>query len=701
MKYKLLLLALLFSACLYADNQKPKTTLTEVTVYLEGAQLTRTASITLEKGTTAFTFDKLSPYIQESSIQISGLKDATVLSINYGVNYLSNAENSEEVETLKKNIETLKDSITFEENLISGFIEEMTLIQNNRKLGNENEVVSLEKLKQLTDYFRKRITAIKTDIFKSNKKIADYNKTINDLTKQLQAFNAEEDIKTGEITVKLNTDVTTNLDLIIKYNVTQAGWFPIYDLKAEKINTPLELAYKAHVYQNTGNNWDNVQLTLSTSDPNTNNIKPDVNPKYLNFISKYSAYNSNSVIKSYNYKYNPTIKTVSGVVSDENGLPLPSATVLIKGTSIGTTTDFDGKYTIQVEKGQELIFSYVGYETKNIAIHSTTINTNLYPDNNTLDEVIVIGYGTNNISNTNSNYTNKVREMAKKEDWDDEPAIKIRGVGTINPNNPPLFVVNGVVVSQNEISNIDPNSILNVETLKNSSETAIYGSRGANGVIVVTTKETTSNGDTIEEGITNTRFEIKKPYTIATNGDITVIEIEKYDVPAKYNYFTAPVINENVFLTAKIGNWEQYRLLPGEANVYFEGSYSGKTNINPLSTTDSLTVSLGVDPNVVVKRTQLDDFKKTTFIGNNKVINKAFEIEIKNNKASAIDIVLLDRIPISQNKEIKIDNIETETSNYNEDKGIMKWKINLKSQKSEKHKFSYTVKYPKEKRVNL
>ena len=291
--------------------------------------------------------------------------------------------------------------------------------------------------------------------------------------------------------------------------------------------------------------------------------------------------------------------------------------------------------------------------------------------------------------------------MAKKEDWDDEPAIKIRGVGTINPNNPPLFVVNGVVVSQNEISNIDPNSILNVETLKNSSETAIYGSRGANGVIVVTTKETTSNGDTIEEGITNTRFEIKKPYTIATNGDITVIEIEKYDVPAKYNYFTAPVINENVFLTAKIGNWEQYRLLPGEANVYFEGSYSGKTNINPLSTTDSLTVSLGVDPNVVVKRTQLDDFKKTTFIGNNKVINKAFEIEIKNNKASAIDIVLLDRIPISQNKEIKIDNIETETSNYNEDKGIMKWKINLKSQKSEKHKFSYTVKYPKEKRVNL
>ncbi len=182
---------------------------------------------------------------------------------------------------------------------------------------------------------------------------------------------------------------------------------------------------------------------------------------------------------------------------------------------------------------------------------------------------------------------------------------------------------------------------------------------------------------------------------------MSVIEIDKFDVPANYNYFAAPLLNENVFLTAKIGNWEQYNLLPAEANIYFEGSYSGKTNINPSATTDSLTISLGVDPNIIVKRTQLNNFKKTTFIGSNKVIYKGFEIEIKNNKQSDIELSLYDRIPISQNKDIKLDDIETGSSEYNDEKGILKWMLNLKPGETEIVKHSYSIKFPKYKRVNL
>ena len=180
-----------------------------------------------------------------------------------------------------------------------------------------------------------------------------------------------------------------------------------------------------------------------------------------------------------------------------------------------------------------------------------------------------------------------------------------------------------------------------------------------------------------------------------------MIEIESYEVPATYSYFAAPVLNENVFLTAKIKNWEQYNLLPAEANVYFEGSYSGKTNINPQSTKKELTISLGTDPNVVVKRTQPTDFKKNAFIGNNKIISKHYEIELKNNKLAAIDLILYDRIPVSQNKDIKIDDIETGSSEYDDKKGVLKWTLNLKANVKETYKFSYTVKYPKYKRVNL
>ncbi len=624
---KLLLLLLLCTNLIMANDNKTKSKLSKVTVYLNGAQIIRTANLNLLIGTTEFTFIQLSPNIQESSIQISGLKNASILSINYGINYLSKQDNSESIEILQNRIKALQDHIQFENDFIAGYNEELSIIQTNRRLGNENEVVNLEKLQQFALYFRKRSTEIKGSIYRSEQKKNNYVKKIADIRKQLNEFNSDDKVQTGEIKVKLNTSSDTDLNLIIQYNVTNAGWFPIYDLKAAKINAPLQLAYKAHVYQSTGNNWENVKLTLSTSDPNTNNIKPDVNSKYLNFIYRNSNYQSNRATRSYNYKYNPLVQTISGIVSDETG-PLPGASVIVKGTTIGTETDFDGKYSIKPSGGKELVYSFIGFQSESIPIHSSIMNVSLDEDINRLEEVVVTGYGS----------------------------------------------VSGVIGA--------------------SSGVKIRGSSSIK-------EDYTANGDIIEEGITNTRFEIKKLYNIPTDGDITVIEIDNYSVPATYVYFAAPVVNENVFLTAKIGNWEQYNLLPGEANVYFEGSYSGKTNINPQAISDSLTLSLGVDPNVVIKRNQLSNFKKNSFTGNNRILNKSYKIEVKNNKLSDISLIVMDRIPVSQNKEIKVDDIDSGTSNFNNKKGLLEWKINLPSKSAADYKFSYTIKYPKYKRINL
>ena len=700
----------LTTAISFATTEKgTPSTLKEVTVYLSGAQIERTAEIKLQKGTTAFTFDRLSPNIQESSIQISGLDNATVLSVNYGINYLSKQDRSEEVEAIQDQIKALYDQIQIEEHAITGYNEELYLITENRRLGNSTEVVNLEKLQKFATYFRTRTTEIKSNIYKSNKVKKDLNAQISDLKKQLNELNVNDKVQTGEITVKLNSSSATELNLNIKYNVSKAGWFPIYDIKAEKINEPIQLVYKAHVYQNTGNDWKNVKLTLSTSDPNTNNVKPDVNPKYLNFISANSNYQSQRATKSYNYKYNPLVKTVSGVVTFTNdGLPLPGATVIEKGTTNATQTDFDGNYSLQTAGGQELVFSYVGMKTETLPIHSSVMNVSLDTDAS-IDEVVIASYGTKRKSK-NASFTQTLEGQVAGlniSSGSGQPGadayVQLRGVSSINGNVEPMFIVDGTPVDEYTFRSLNPNDIDSVQVLKDAGATAIYGNRGGNGIVVVKTKKgkRTSKGDIVEEGITNTRFEIAKAYTIPTDGDVTVIEIEDYKVPASYAYFAAPVLNENVFLTAKIENWEQYNLLPAEANVYFEGSYSGKTNINPQSTTEKLTISLGVDPNVVVKRTQPTDFKKKAFIGSNKIISKHYEIEVKNNKSAAIDLVLYDRIPISQNREIKIDDIETGNSEYDDKKGILKWDVNLPANKKDTFTFSYTVKYPKYKRVNL
>jgi len=702
--FKLLIMLI----CIQWIQAQQNSSITDVTVYLDGAEINRSATVNLNPGTSEFTLGGLSPQIEESSIQISGLKNTSILSINYAINYLSKQKQGDSITALKNELKDLDSKIQYQNDLISGYNEELSLIQSNKRLGNETEVVSLEKLKTFAAYYRTRITELKIALNTSNNKIKIHKNSKSDIKKQLVEFNIDEKVQTGEIKLKLNSDTATKLNLKISYNIKNAGWFPIYDLKADKINSPISLEYKAHVFQNSGCDWADVNLVLSTSDPNTNNEKPIVNPKYLNFVSRYSNYQSQRATRSYNYKYNPLVKTVSGVVtSSADGLPLPGVNIIEKGTSNGISTDFDGKYTLKTNGNKELQYSYIGYKTEELPIHSSIMNVVLDEDSDKLEEVVVVGYGTK--TNAETALAGKiagVNIINQSGQPGSNSSIKIRGLSTINGNRKPLYVVDGRPVNSNFFSSLNPNDIADITILKDAQATSMYGSRGNNGVVLISLKSDAERkinklGITVETGITNTRFEIDKKYSIPSDGDVTVIKIDKFSVPATYNYYSAPVLNENVFLTAKIGNWEKYNLLPAEANVYFEGSYSGKTNINPAATTDSLTISLGVDPNIVVKRNQRNDFKKSTFIGNNKIVYKGFEIEIKNNKQSNIQLTLVDRIPKSQNKAIKLDDIKTGTSDYDKEKGLLKWILNLKSGETDKVKHSYSIKYPKGKRVNL
>ncbi len=696
-------LFIFISALSFANPTQPtKSSVKAVTVFVDGAQVTRTANINLLSGTTEFSFTKLSPHINENSISISGLDGASILSINYAINHISKLDKSEKVEQLQEEIEMLNDAIKLEENTMEGYMQEIKIIEENRKLGNENQVVSLDKLKQFAAYYRERVTELNTLISKSLKKNRNYKKNITDIKRQLSELNVDDKIQTGEIKVKLTSTSKKQLNLVIKYNVSNAGWFPIYDLKAKDINKPLELNYKAHVYQTTGVNWDNIKLTLSTNDPNINNTKPEMNSKYLNFVSRYSNYKSESSTKRYDFKFNPFVKTISGIITDESGIPLPGANIIVKGTTNGAVSDFDGKYTLKVNGGESLDISFLGFTTATIPIHSSVINVSLQEDLAMLDEVVVVGYGTSNVDD--NLLTGSVAGVSTQSTYLPSTSnIKIKGYGTFKSKGTPLFVIDGKIVSEHVFKQLDEATIDKVDVLKDTNATSIYGSRASNGVILITTKKGnyTSNGDIISEGITNTNFEIQKLSTIVSDGDITVIEIDNFKLPATFSYFTAPVINENVFLTAKIGNWQKLNLLPGEANIYFEDSYSGVTSINPYALSDSLTVSLGIDPNVVVTRKPTNNFKKTNFTGSNRILEKAYTIEVKNNKNTAIDVQVVDRIPVSQNKDIKVDDINYGNSNYDPKKGIMKWNAAINPKNTKTYKFGYTVKYPRYRKINL
>jgi len=693
----LVVLLFLVSNFSLANDRKTPSKITEVTIYRSGAQITRTAQCNLLEGSNEVVFTGLSHKIDESSIQVSGLNSVSILSMAYDINYLEKSDSNPQLKEWENQLENLEYKITLLKNTIYGLEEEEKVITTNRMVSTDNQALSLEKVKEISQYYRERLTAIKNEIFKTNLKINDLKNETKDLQLQMAEVNNAPEQEQGEITIKFDAPIATQLNLTLKYLVSDAGWVPNYDIKSTQLNAPLNLAYKANVYQNTGKDWDNVAVVLSTGNPDYNISKPKLQAHYLNFTSAYKKRYSPAQKKK-GYAFNPSVKKVAGTITDASGRPLPGVNIIIKGTNKGTQTDFDGNYELDVPFGQKLSFSYMGMHSQEIPIYSSIINLSMEEDAQVLEEAVVVGYGSER-----NNLTESVSSVNPEQLIQGRAAgIKIRGASSVKSAKikyqqpQPLYIIDGVPVDGFAEGDLDASEIQSIDILKDADASAIYGSRGVSGVVVITTKKSST-----KEGATKTEFVIKKNYSIPTNNDITAIEINTFKLPATYEYFTAPIINENVFLTAGFSNWEQHQLLPGEANIYFEGTYAGKTVLNPYTTKKEMVLSLGIDPNITVTRKQERNFKSKSFTGNSRILNRTYNLEVKNNKGITINLKILDRIPKSENKEIKVEDLVFNNAEYDIKKGLLTWKMKLNPKESKKENFSFKIKYPNGKYISL
>ncbi|MGE0089498.1 MAG: DUF4139 domain-containing protein [Bacteroidales bacterium] len=200
---------------------------------------------------------------------------------------------------------------------------------------------------------------------------------------------------------------------------------------------------------------------------------------------------------------------------------------------------------------------------------------------------------------------------------------------------------------------------------------------------------------------TNVEFKIDVPYTIPSNGKAQVVQINEYQLNATYTYYSAPKINTDAFLLAKITGWAEYSLLPGQANIFFEGTFVGNSSINPTITQDTLDLSLGRDQSIVITRTKIKDFESKKLLGVNKKETFGWEISVRNNKNAGIAIIIEDQFPISKNKEIEVEQIEKSNARLNETLGKLTWEMNLNPQETKKVQIKYSVKYPKDRIVQI
>lgn len=196
-------------------------------------------------------------------------------------------------------------------------------------------------------------------------------------------------------------------------------------------------------------------------------------------------------------------------------------------------------------------------------------------------------------------------------------------------------------------------------------------------------------------------FDLEKPQDILANGQENIVLVGEQEMACVYEYHAVPKLECAVFLLAKVPDYGKYSLLPGVANLFLEETFVGQATINPKTTADTLLLSLGRDDQISIKRTQPQDLtgRKNGIFGSSKKETNTFEIAIKNNKRAAIRLEIIDQYPLSKQEDIKVELEEAGGAQVNTDLGKLTWKLDLPPGGSQKLRFSYSIKYPKDRPV--
>ena len=287
----------------WSQNEKIKKVTTEIKsaiIYLDGAEIHRSKKVSLEKGRTKVVFTGLSPKFNATNIQVTTTNDIELLAISHRIDYLTHVKEKPKVVRLRDSLEILSQSNVALYNDKDAYNIEKDMMLQNKKIGGHDKGVSIVELKQAADLFRARIMEINKAIAKLDRSTNKNNKTINRINSELYQLNAKSAYSRGEITLLVNTEVAKTTEIDLKYIVSNAGWTPSYDIRAEDINKPIKLEYKAFVYNNTDIDWKDIKFKLSTADPTISATQPKMSPWYLNYKTRsYSSSKKGRVSNMY------------------------------------------------------------------------------------------------------------------------------------------------------------------------------------------------------------------------------------------------------------------------------------------------------------------------------------------------------------------------------------------------------------------
>ncbi|MBX2973433.1 MAG: DUF4139 domain-containing protein [Flavobacteriales bacterium] len=516
----------LFSTAHAADEKAVPSRITAAKVFLQGAQVTRTASASIPVGASTIVFTGLAQRLDPQSIQVTGKGGYTILSVNHRVNHLSESPQKKEIEELQGRVKKLERDVATETGLKQVWEQEEQLLLKNTSIAGQQQGVTATQLQAVNDYVRERLKAVKGGILTQQEKINTINEELQKLRQQMQLLQAQAPRPTSEVVVEITSSTAVSATFTLDYFVQQATWTPAYDLRATAVGKPIQLLMKAEVTNNTGEDWDKVDLSLSSGNPTQGGVMPTLNPWTL-------------------YFHRPA--------------PRPSR---VRAKSDAYSSD-----------------QFESYSLKEVAVSAD--------------------------------------------------AIRLAPVRT-------------------------------------------------------------------QQQATTVEYAISTPFTVPSDASPRTIGVQEHALTASYKHYATPKLDKDAFLYARTTGWEDLNLLSGEANVFFEGTYVGKSFLELDVPKDTLDISLGRDKGVVVERVKRKSGNDKALIGGNRTLTVGWDLTVRNTKGTAVDLEIRDQYPLSPQSEIEAKLTEKGGATVDDKTGLLTWNITVAPKETKKLGFAYTVKHPKE-----
>ena len=683
--------------------------ITDVTVYLSGAQVTRVGRFVVEEGVQSLIFEGLPAHLQPESIQISGSDGVVIRSVEHAVNYLREVDQTQEIAALQQQLKDLRAQRLQEENQIElGKLEEK-LFDENMHLAGTKSGLKAEELKAAIMFYNERMAAVRELRIACRARIEDLDQQIDDLENQLGGFDYMRPDPVSEITVTLVAEKNTADDAGASDAANAAG---AAVAGAGSAGAGAGAAGAGAGASATGDGEAAGAFGLAAGDGEAAG-DAGTGADDAGDGEAAGADDAGDGEAAAAPAEDATANAVAGVVA----CAVASATDSAAGADDAGDGEAAGAAYAVGAAGAGAADDAGDGEAAGAAGDAGTGATSVAAG--AAEYTLTVSYFVYNASwkpfydirakDINSDvalhYKAKVSQNTG-ENWDDVKLTLSTGNPSIHGDCPelrPWYLdfyeeLKPIKQSQFQALNVSARSLgsAKIKELEDSAASEMLVTEDEAFL-----EKLLAPAITVSESVTSIEYNITAPYTIASGDGGQDVEITVHSLSATYRYFSVRKLEREVFLLAAISNWEHLNLVAGEASVFFENRYVGKTVIDPRRAEETFDLSLGVDSSVVVTRVRGKDFTATTLTGNNIKQTRQWELTVRNLKTVPIEIEVLDQVPVSTNKQIVVGAIEISGAEMDEGTGILTWKFTLQPAEVKSMTVKYVVSSPKNMTVLL